>query len=423
VSGGYAVLDLETTGLFPGGHDRVVEIAVVHLDESGLPGESFATLVNPERDIGPTRIHGLSAADVLAAPVFREIGGEVLRRLRGRVVVGHNVSFDRRFLAAEFGRMNQEMPPFPSLCTMQLVRRLGAALPDHRLTNCCAALGIPHEAAHSALGDALATAALFREIWQRSPSAVPTELLDRARAEATGWPVLEILSSPLPRADARRRMTPEESLIGSLVSRLPVVGENAESASYHALLERILEDRKVSPEEASVLRELAQDCRLGQDSVGRIHAAYIEGAVRLAAADGVVTDAERHELEEFGLLLGLEPVVVERLIRESLSPRAGVPVADRSAFRLVGESLGGRTVCFTGDLQGTLGGHPITRETAQALATNAGLMVAKSVTKRLDLLVVADPDSQSSKARKAREYGTRIMVESVFWRSIGAPVD
>ncbi len=32
---GYAVLDFETTGVFPT-HDRVIELAVVHVDEAGL---------------------------------------------------------------------------------------------------------------------------------------------------------------------------------------------------------------------------------------------------------------------------------------------------------------------------------------------------------------------------------------------------
>jgi len=80
-------------------------------------------------------------------------------------------------------------------------------------------------------------------------------------------------------------------------------------------------------------------------------------------------------------------------------------------------------VCFTGSLAGRLRGAPITRAQAEQLATAAGLVVAPRVTKGLDLLVVADPDSLSSKARMARQYGTRIMAEAVFWQAIGVAVE
>ena len=425
MTGGYAVLDLETTGLFPGGHDRVVEIAIVRLDERGLLDDSYATLVNPERDVGPTHLHGLTASDCVGAPLFRHVGGEILRRLRGRVVVGHNIAFDLRFLASEFDRMDCPIPPVPTICTLQLVRSLDAKLPNHRLLNCCVAFGIQRGEAHSALEDALATAALFREIQRREPSATDRGLPGRAAVDVETWPEVETLSGPLPRADARRKALLQESLIGGLVSRLPLVGESAESSSYQALLEQVLEDRRVTRDEAAALRDLAQTCGLGQETVTRIHAAYLEGAVKVALADGVVTERERRELEEFAVLLGQEPALVEQLIRAGAEPGSVVvaAAADRPDSCAERGSLRGRTVCFTGELHGTLGGSPISRETAQCLATNAGLIVAKSVTKRLDLLVVSDPNSQSAKARKAREYGTRVIVESVFWRSIGAPVD
>lgn len=61
----------------------------------------------------------------------------------------------------------------------------------------------------------------------------------------------------------------------------------------------------------------------------------------------------------------------------------------------------------------------ISREFAEELATRAGLVVVDSVTKKLDLLVLADPHSQSGKAKKARQYGIRIMHEPVFWKAIG----
>ena len=58
-----------------------------------------------------------------------------------------------------------------------------------------------------------------------------------------------------------------------------------------------------------------------------------------------------------------------------------------------------------------------------ALAAAAGLTVSKSVTKALDLLVLADPQSMSGKAKKARAYGTTLLAEAVFWRAIGVKVD
>jgi DNA polymerase III subunit epsilon len=68
-------------------------------------------------------------------------------------------------------------------------------------------------------------------------------------------------------------------------------------------------------------------------------------------------------------------------------------------------------------------GVPITRERAKQLAGDAGLVVCPSVTKKLDILVVADPDSLSAKARRARTYGTRIIAEPAFWRVLGVDVD
>jgi hypothetical protein len=39
------------------------------------------------------------------------------------------------------------------------------------------------------------------------------------------------------------------------------------------------------------------------------------------------------------------------------------------------------------------------------------------------MLVVADPDTLSGKAERARQLGTRLIAEAVFWRLIGASVD
>ena len=60
------------------------------------------------------------------------------------------------------------------------------------------------------------------------------------------------------------------------------------------------------------------------------------------------------------------------------------------------------------------------RETCHEIARAEGLSIRDSVTKSLDILVVADVNTESSKARKARQYSIRIVNESAFFELIGA---
>lgn len=116
-----AIVDVETTGFFPQRHDRVVEIAAVVVNSRGDVVRQFATLVNPQRDMGPTSLHGISAADAAQAPTFSELAGDLIETMSGCVAIaGHNVSFDSRFLEAEFARAGVALPDVPTVCTMLL---------------------------------------------------------------------------------------------------------------------------------------------------------------------------------------------------------------------------------------------------------------------------------------------------------------
>ena len=59
------------------------------------------------------------------------------------------------------------------------------------------------------------------------------------------------------------------------------------------------------------------------------------------------------------------------------------------------------------------------RSELEALAEQAGL-ICGTLTKRTSVLVLADPQSQSGKARKARGYGTLLVTEQVFRDAIVA---
>ena len=52
----------------------VVRVTVVTLDPVTFQVvDEYDTLVNPERDVGPVGIHGITASMVEAAPIFQEI--------------------------------------------------------------------------------------------------------------------------------------------------------------------------------------------------------------------------------------------------------------------------------------------------------------------------------------------------------------
>ena len=85
-----AIIDFETTGL-TAGLDRVVEVSVVRVDPDQKPRLVLDTLVNPNRPMGATEIHGITDADVQQAPKFSDIADEVLAVTAGCVVAAYNV--------------------------------------------------------------------------------------------------------------------------------------------------------------------------------------------------------------------------------------------------------------------------------------------------------------------------------------------
>ncbi|GAA0600745.1 DEDDh family exonuclease [Streptomyces crystallinus] len=157
---GYAVVDVETTGLAR--DDRIVSAAVYRLDAQGNVEDHWYTLVNPERDPGPVWIHGLTT-DVLAdAPLFPDIAGEFAERLDGRVLVAHNAIFDWQMIAREYARAKSAAPVRQRLCTIALSKELALPLPNHKLESLAAHFGVVQQRAHHALDDARVLAEAFR---------------------------------------------------------------------------------------------------------------------------------------------------------------------------------------------------------------------------------------------------------------------
>lgn len=185
---GYAVVDTETTGFSPRDGDRVLEIAVVHLDETGRVEAQWETLLNPGpgRGVGATHIHGLTVADVAPAPDFAEVADYVADLLAGRVVVGHNIAFDLRFMVSEFELAQRPLGAVETLCTQALAASYLPG-PKRTLAVCCEQAGVVNAHAHSALGDTLATAELFQFFLAQHPDGPPWQgQVAKAAEQAVG---------------------------------------------------------------------------------------------------------------------------------------------------------------------------------------------------------------------------------------------
>ena len=84
------VVDFETTGLSPKVGARVVEVSVARVIAGRAPEIVLDTLVDPEGPVLCTSIHGISDDDVVGAPRFSEVVGNLVRVLDG-ALVGHGV--------------------------------------------------------------------------------------------------------------------------------------------------------------------------------------------------------------------------------------------------------------------------------------------------------------------------------------------
>jgi DNA polymerase-3 subunit epsilon len=401
----YAVIDLETTGLNPLRHDRIVEIAVVHVNADGDVTGEWTTLVNPSRDLGPQHIHGITAADARRAPSFAQLAPTVAGMLQGRVVVAHNLAFDAPFLAHQFRALGVEVPLSleAGLCTMMLA---ATYLPEsgRSLAACCAAAGVPLDHAHCALDDTRAAAMLLGHYIRAAGQPVPWQALVDAGA-AMPWPSLAS-SGPIAAVSRRGRGMVPPSFLGRLVEALPRVPGPPAFDSYLAVLDRALVDRQISETEADALVDLAKRLKLSRRRVVALHRDYLGALAAAALADGVVAADEEQELRAVAELLGLPADAVAAALHPD---SVRVPRQPARRFRLRARD----EVVFTGQTQPP-------RDDLERRARDAGLTVSFAVTQSTRLLVAADVDTMSGKARAARDYGVPIVGPMAFERFVAA---
>ncbi|HZW28882.1 MAG TPA: 3'-5' exonuclease [Trueperaceae bacterium] len=167
---GFAVVDLETTGL--GRSDEVVEVAAVAADGTVL----FESLVRPKRGYVPaaaTRVHGLTMAHLVEAPPWPEVVDALADALSGYRVLAWNASFDER-LAAQSSRVWSVEHPLPGFeCAMRAYAVCrGLSSGGVRLSRAAVIEGVlVGEQSHRSAGDAALTVAVLRALHARQAQA------------------------------------------------------------------------------------------------------------------------------------------------------------------------------------------------------------------------------------------------------------
>lgn len=159
----YVVFDTETTGLRPTEGDELLSIGAVRIVNGRiLTGDSFERLINPGRGIpkASTEIHGITPDMVAGKPPAELVLPQFRAFVEDAVLVAYNAAFDMKFLEmkeAKAGVRFDNAVLDPQLLSIY-------AQPDvqnHSLGAIAHQLGVEVVGRHTAVGDAITTAAVF----------------------------------------------------------------------------------------------------------------------------------------------------------------------------------------------------------------------------------------------------------------------
>lgn len=311
---GFAVIELATTGVFPHAHDRLVEVAVVHLDARGCVEGRWDTAIAVEAP-GRSRMAG-------DAPTLREAAPRLVGLLANRVLVAHGAAFGIRFLLAELQRVTPWVAPEPVvLCTMQLARELVPAA-ARSLGSCCDALGVSGDRCGTVRGRAAAAARVLAALMVVCPA---DRRWSECLEEASGceWPELGSSGEWMPHTEAQA----ESMGFGVLQStsrparhlevQLPARDVPANSVDYLALLDRCLAVGCAPSIDPSALAAYAAQFGLDDDEWRLLHRAWFDDLARSTIESGGTSPIAQHELLDVARMLALSTAEALSMLRAS----------------------------------------------------------------------------------------------------------
>lgn len=293
----FCVVDVETTGLSPS-YDRIVEISIIRLEPDGDATVVLDSLVDPQRPVAGTEVHGITDADVREAPTFEQLAPEVLEALDGAVLASYNVYFDLRFLRHELGGAGFELD-VPYVCAMYFRPLLGIGSRS-ALGSACTEHGIEHFGGHSAAGDTVAATELMQH-YLGVMSQLGIGCFDDLRRRGKRYKFLDSFDLPLPRFEPAAAPV---SKVSRVLEQEPAADDRWRIREYQETVLVLLSDYVVSPQEAAMGRELAARLGLTASQVRAVHARIFASTLDEWAANDEIDEDERGYLN--AMYRGLE---------------------------------------------------------------------------------------------------------------------
>ncbi len=157
----FVAIDFETANYNP---QSACAVGIVTVSNNIITDEYYTLIQPPQNFYTASNImcHGITPEQTLTAPTFENVYHEFEKRMKNKIVVAHNESFDRNVLKStmQYYDLSYFHWGLPNIwqCTLKIYRQKG--FKPASLNACCSRMDIELQH-HNALSDARACALLY----------------------------------------------------------------------------------------------------------------------------------------------------------------------------------------------------------------------------------------------------------------------
>jgi DNA polymerase III epsilon subunit-like protein len=256
----YCSLDIETSGFDPLVNEILeVGFAFFELTGEGIKiTEEFTRVFKPAKEVSPSifGLTGITQEELDAAPPFEEAKAILQEKLGESVIVGHNVTFDIKFLESFGIKFSGQV-----VDTLDLVQFILPTHHSYNLENLMHTFRVSHKEAHRALADAKATLIVLENllrIYHGYPASLKKQVT--ALIAPMVWPwqaLLETKLAPIVFSPSAKKKT--ETVAGESLAMEPKhvydfpLGENYLLQAVQTLKNQAGKDLLVVPKDFTVM--------------------------------------------------------------------------------------------------------------------------------------------------------------------------